>query len=124
MNTFVFQPGLTWRKAGYAFFLNSTSYREVLNANPVWDITSSPPPGSILFQPSGSTPGGLSQLTPTTGVTYTTDVSSPYYPYATQEAYVEALARYTPSALMNTERYNGWSSTSTPVVTGVQNQIG
>lgn len=124
MSTFVFQPGLTWRKAGYVFFLDSLSYREVLKANPAWDITSTPSPGSILYKPVSSTSGGLSQPSPVTGNTITSDVTSPFYPFATQDGYAEAIVRYSSSALKDVERCNGWSSTSTPVVTGVQNQVG
>ena len=116
MNTFVFQPGLTWRKAGYAFFSDSLAYREVINSNPIWDITSSPPPGSILYEP-GSNYGGASMET---GLMSSSENPESYYPFESASDFNKSFYRYNMQSLLNVERYNGWSLTSTPVLSGIQ----
>lgn len=116
MNTFVFQPGLTWRKAGYAFFSDSLAYREVLNSNPVWDITSQPAPGSSLYKPDGRSSRGSME----TGLMYSSANPETYYPYDSAEEYNKAFYRYNMQSLLDVERYNGWSLTSTPILTGIQ----
>lgn len=114
MNTFIFQSGMTWRKAGYSFFSDSTSYREVINANPVWDITSTPPPGSGLYQPgySGSGSASFPALSSPIGGETFVNSDSKYYPFLSEQEYVESLIKYSPSALMDVERYNGWTMSS------------
>lgn len=119
MNTFVFQPGLTWRKAGYAFFSDSLAYREVINANPIWDITSSPPPGSILYEPDASTTG----MSRETGLMSSSQNPEDYFPFNSAEDFNKAFYRYNMQSLLNVERYNGWSLTSTPVLSGIQSNI-
>jgi hypothetical protein len=119
MNTFVFQPGLTWRKAGYAFFSDSLAYREVINANPVWDITSSPPPGSILYDPTSET----TQMSQSTGLMSNFGNPEDYYPFDSADEFNKSLYRYNMQSLLNVERNNGWSLTSTPVLSGIQSNI-
>lgn len=116
MNTFVFQPGLTWRKAGYAFLSNSLAYRDVIEANPAWDITSSPPPGSVLFQPEPRYAGGTME----TGLMGSTENPESYYPFNSAEEYSKSFYRYNMQSLLDVERHNGWSLTSTPILTGIQ----
>lgn len=114
MNTFIFQPGYTWRKAGFVSLSNSLAYREVINNNPGWDITSTPPPGSVLMQP-GSSSVGYTQ-TSAMGTGSNADPLS-YYPYDSWEDYIDSLTRYNPSTLLSVNRYNGWSATSEEVLT-------
>lgn len=113
MNTFVFQPGLTWRKLGYGFYSDSLSYREVLEQNPKWNVMELPPVGAVLE--SGTTVAGsvagLSQQTPifdrNTGLS-TID----YYPFEGPTEYYEALSLYNPGCLNEVDRLNGWTSDS------------
>jgi hypothetical protein len=116
MNTFVFQPGLTWRKAGYAMMSNSLAYRDVIEANPIWDITSSPPPGSVLYRPESQYKGQTME----TGLMGSTQNPESYYPFDSAEEYSKSFYRYNMQSLLDVERYNGWSLTSTPVLSGLQ----
>ncbi len=116
MNTFVFQPGLTWRKAGYAFLSDSLAYREVINANPIWDITYSPPPGSILYEPLSQS----SKLSMETGLMSSSANPESYFPFDSASEFNKSFYRYNMQSLLDVERYNGWSLTSTPVLSGIQ----
>lgn len=111
MNTFVFQSSLTWRKTGFAFFSDSLSYREVLEANPSWDITKHPAPGTILFRPK--TPGsfGLTQSSATISVQVEGSLDpNVAFPFSSNSDYNEALSRYIPEAVEEVQRLNGWSA--------------
>lgn len=125
MDTFTFGAGLTWRKSGYAFFSDSLAYKEILDANPVWDITISPTPGTLLYKPdsaSFSSGGTLSQGSMATDLfSYVEENENSYYPYESSESFENSLLRYNMVSLTNVERYNGWSLTSTPVISGIQN---
>lgn len=116
MNTFPFIPGLTWRKAGFAFLSSSLAYREVIEANPGWDITAEPPPGSLLNSPETMVTRGLNQVARSSGLPYSNKDPMSYYPYDSWDEYVKSLVRYPPSALKNVEQCNGWSSTSDDVL--------
>jgi hypothetical protein len=124
MANVVFQSGSTWRKLGYALYTDSLAYREVLNQNPQWSVIENPPIGTVLRN-NGNTPGssggyaGLSQQSPITprpsGAT-TLD----YFPFDNQAEYLSAALKYSPSALRDVERLNGWSANSVISDTGVQ----
>lgn len=117
MNTFVFQPSLTWRKAGFAFLSDSLGYREVLSENPSWDITKQPAPGSVLFKPKSRNSSGLTQPASTVGVSVAgyneLDV---FFPFDGETSYAAALEKYTLTSLLETDRLNGWSSVSPEVL--------
>jgi hypothetical protein len=118
VNTFTFSPNFTWRKAGFLFLSNSLSYREVLDANPGWDITSSPPPGSTLKRPSSGKVGGLN-MAPITTQNFPSPTPEVYYPFNSKDEYIMATIRYSPSALMDVEKCNGYTSTSSRVLSGL-----
>lgn len=123
MNTFVFQPGATWRKVGFAFYSDSLAYREILDANPFWDITKSPVPGTPLYKPedTGLSSGGLTQAGITTNVNITSpQASNSYYPFSSESEYLRALSLYTVANTSDIERYNGWTATSSQVISGIQ----
>lgn len=118
MNTFVFQPGMTWRKLGFAMYSDSLAYREVLDNNPAWDVTQVPSPGTVLYgSTSQSSAGGASQQ-PSVFSQPEGQASIDYYPYSSQNAYYTALCRYTPPVLKKVERLNGWTSDSYLAITG------
>lgn len=124
MDTFTFGSGLTWRKSGYAFFSDSLAYRDILDVNPVWDISISPVPGTLLYKPDSASPsagGTLSQGSMATDLfSYSSENTDYYYPYESPESFDKSLLRYNMVTLANVERYNSWSLTSSPVVTGLQ----
>lgn len=113
-----FQQQFTWRKLGYLFFSDSLDYREVLEQNPQWKVTELPPLGAQLRITSGEmTSNGLSQGNfifgnPLNGNNLT------IYPFDTQKEYVEALVKYSPSAVSQREVINGYTMDSTVISTG------
>lgn len=114
MNTFVLQSGATWPKLGFVFFSDSLSYREVLEANPFWDITKMPNPGSVLMQPeeSGVGDSGLTQASMAVSVDTTNySVNDTYYPFSTAEEYSQAISRYGTYSLSNVAELNGVTRT-------------
>lgn len=120
MKTFVFQPGMTWRKIGYALYSNSLSYREVLEQNPVWDVTQIPPPGTVLRgSQGGSFLSGASQQ-PSIYSLQGASQSNNFSPFDSSKEYYEALAQYSSSALRKIQFINGLTSDSKPARTGVQ----
>lgn len=123
MNTFVFQPGLTWRKAGFALFSDSLAYREILEANPVWDITQSPPPGSLVNSPASSSvsASGTVAMRSMASATYSSSLPPEnYYPFETSGDYFNSLNKYNFGSLKSVDRNNGWVATSTAVIAGNQ----
>lgn len=115
MNNFVLQSGSSWGKLGFVFFSDSTSYREVLEANPFWDITKMPVPGSILKEPdnSGLPSSGLTQSSITVSVdTGQYSADDTYYPYSNAQEYYQALSKYGSYALSHVEEINGVVQTS------------
>lgn len=117
MNTFPFIPGLTWRKAGFYLFSDSLAYREVIDANPGWDISGQPAPGTMMNNPgTGGRRGGLNQIPGQVPTRRSNQDPKSYYPYSSWDEFADSLTRYPPSALKDVEKYNGWSSTSDDVV--------
>lgn len=114
MNTFIYQPGYTWRKTGFVFLSDSLAYRETLNNNPGWDITATPPPGSSLIEPTSVSVGYTN--TAAAGAGSNADPLT-YYPFDSRDEFVLSLARYNYSALSDVDRYNGWSFDSNKVAT-------
>lgn len=120
MRNFYFQPGSTWRKLGFTLYSNSLSYRDILNDNPNWTVTENPPVGTELVSSGGTaftSSAGLSQQSPVIP-TESFDNSLTYYPFDSEEGYLNSLFRYSPSALRGVERENGWSQNSTISDTG------
>lgn len=110
MNTFVFQPGMTWRKLGFAFYSDSLSYRRVLDQNPAWNVMELPPPGTVLRgSMSSSSFGGASQQ-PSVFSQGTGANSLNFFPFNNSLDYYTALSRYSPSSLKSVERVNGYTS--------------
>jgi hypothetical protein len=63
MITVPFQPQFEWRRLGYLFYTDSLKYRDVLDANPQWNVMELPPLGAQIEVQPTSDPGsgGLSQ---------------------------------------------------------------
>lgn len=117
MNTFVFQPGMTWRKLGFALYSNSLEYRRVLDDNPSWSVTELPPPGTVLRGSiNADSAPGASQM-PSVFTDSAVNSSADYFPYETPKEYYSALLRYTPSNLRKVDRINGLASDSSFVNT-------
>lgn len=120
MNTFVFQPGMTWRKIGFALYSNSLAYRDVLENNPVWSVTETPPPGTALRGSSSARmAGGATQQPSIYSIPSTTNYED-YYPFADSTEYFAALAKYSPSSLRKIDRINGLTSDNVAALSGIQ----
>ena len=113
-----FQQQFTYRKLGFLFFADSLSYREVLEQNPQWRVNELPPLGA-QFRIS-STRGGMTNGLRQGGFVFglpaadTADI----FPFGTQRSYVEALVRYSPSAVKDRVVVNGYTLDSEIVITG------
>lgn len=118
MNTVPWQPGFTWRKLGFVTNSNSLAYRDVLSYNPGWDVITEPPIGAVIRLASTGSAGGTEGIP--TSVSSSVQLSSAVYPFESVSAYVRALSKYSPSSMMNVDRFNGWSMDSLPAVTGIQ----
>ena len=120
MNTFVFQPGMTWRKLGFALHSNSLEYRKVLENNPIWDISKLPPPGTVLRGSLNGSPSAGASQQPSVYTQSGLDPSLDYFPFESQTEYYGSLVRYSPSSLRKVERINGLTSDSFSALTGIQ----
>ena len=113
-----FQQQFTFRKLGFLFFTDSLSYREVLEQNPQWRVTELPPLGAQLR--ISSSQAGVSTGLRQGGFVFglpaadTADI----FPFGTQKSYVEALVRYSPSAIKDRVVVNGYTLDSEIVTTG------
>jgi hypothetical protein len=116
MNSVVFQPGITWAKLGYALYSNSLAYRKVLDQNPKWSVTETPPLGSVILADYPDSPGMTNQVVPAIGGS-SGSVSEEYFPFDNKLRYFESLYRYNTAALEEVERYNGWSLDSEAALT-------
>ena len=118
------QQQFTWRKLGFLYFTDSLEYRTVLEQNPQWKVTELPPIGAQLrISPASGTtgtPGGLTQGSFIFGLDAGQAAAS-IFPYDTQDAYDEALYRYTLQGVVDRESLNGITFDSTQAITGTQN---
>lgn len=107
--SFPFQPQHTWRKLGYLLFTDSLNYREVINQNPQWNVTQLPPIGAQLrvtntaVSGNGLVQGNFIFGTPLSGNDF--DI----FPFITEEDYIAALVKYSPSSVTNREEVNGYA---------------
>ena len=120
MNTFVFQPGMTWRKLGFALYSDSLAYREVLNQNPAWDVTQLPAPGTVLRKSSSSVSGAGASQQPSVFSQALGQASLSYFPFTSQKEYYASLFKYSSLCLKEVDRNNGWANDSYSLVTGIQ----
>ena len=121
MITVPFQPQFNWRKLGYLFYTDSLKYRDVLDANPQWNVTELPPLGAqIEVQPTATAgSGGLLQSSFVFGLT-AGDQEDVIFPYDTNAEYTAALDRYTMYSVLFLDSINGYSADSDAAVTGQQ----
>jgi hypothetical protein len=104
-----FQQQFTWRKLGYLFFTDSLSYREVLEQNPQWKVTELPPIGAqIRVSAAQNEISGLVQGNFIFGNPLA-DSKFEIYPFDTIEDYTKALIKYSPSAVAQRDKINGYS---------------
>lgn len=116
--SFPFQPQYTWRKLGYLFFSDSLSYREVLEQNPQWKVTELPPVGAQLrLSPGPQQSGGLLQGNFIFGLPLKSEEDR-IFPFESEEAYVQSLIKYSPSAVKQRETVNGWTLDTEKVIIG------
>ena len=111
------QQQFTYRKLGFLFFTDSLSYREVLEQNPQWRVNERPPLGAQLrISSARGISNGLSHGSFVFGLPAadTADI----FPFGTQKSYVEALVRYSPSAIKDRVVVNGYTLDSEIVTTG------
>lgn len=118
-----FQPQFTWRKLGYLYFTNSLDYRTVLEENPQWKVTELPPLGAQLRITPTATNGGQNGLRQGSfilnDVVDDTDADA-IFPFETNEAYDEALNKYTLQGVIDREKINGITFDSRQAITGIQ----
>lgn len=120
MATLSFQPGATWRKLGFVLYSDSLAYREVLEDNPQWDVLNHPPAGAALRSRKSvnSSGPGLSQQSSV--IAPISDAGALlYYPFDNERDYLRSLLKYSPSAMKDVERVNGWSANSIVSDTGI-----
>jgi hypothetical protein len=122
MITVPFQPQFEWRRLGYLFYTDSLKYRDVLDANPQWNVMELPPLGAQIEVQPTSDPGsgGLSQSSFVFGLT-ANDEEDLLYPYNSKTEYREALDRYTLYSVFFQDSLNGYSADSSAALTGKQN---
>jgi hypothetical protein len=113
-----FEPQFTWRKLGYLYFTNSTSYREVLEQNPQWKVTELPPVGAQLRITSNqANTSGTVQGNFLFGLAVDGNQLD-YFPFDTEEQYIQSLVKYSPSAVKNREAINGFTLDSEVTTVG------
>jgi hypothetical protein len=112
-----FQQQFTWRKLGYLFFTDSLAYRDILEQNPQWRVNELPPLGAQLrIASQGSATTGLSQGGFVFGLP---DGSiSQFFPFESEESYIVSLVKYTPEAVYNREKINGYTLDSDVTTVG------
>jgi hypothetical protein len=112
-----FQQQFTYRKLGYLFFTDSLAYREVLEQNPQWRMNELPPVGAQLrIASQGNATNGLSQGGFVFGLPEGS--ISQVFPFETEEDYITALVKYTPKAVFNREKINGYTLDSETTTVG------
>jgi hypothetical protein len=112
-----FQQQFTYRKLGYLFFTDSLAYREVLEQNPQWRMNELPPVGAqFRISSQGNATNGLSQGGFVFGLPEGS--TSQVFPFETEEDYITALIKYTPEAVFNREKINGYTLDSETTTVG------
>jgi hypothetical protein len=123
MNAFPFQQDYTWRKLGFLLYYNSVNYRQVLEENPQWSVIDLPPIGAQMRSDAGTQArSGLSQAS----FIYTTGTESSddgFFPYGSREEYIKSLVRYTPSAINQLTKINGYTADTEEAQTGNTGKI-
>jgi len=115
-----FQQQFSWRKLGYLFFGDSLSYREVLEQNPQWSVTTLPPIGAELrISGTSGSAGSLSQGNFIFG-SPTGSAEDEIFPYDTEPEYTQALNRYTLQGVVERQTLNGVSFDSEQAFSGLQ----
>jgi hypothetical protein len=113
-----FQQQLTWRKLGYIYFNDSLSYREVLEQNPQWNVTELPPIGAqIRLSATLNRTGGLVQGSFVFGQPLGS-TKFDIYPFDSVESYVKSLVKYSPSAVAQRDKVNGYAMDSEVTTVG------
>ena len=113
-----FQQSFTWRKLGYLYFTNSTSYREVLEQNPQWKVTELPPVGAQIrissnqINTAGTVQGNFLLGSAVDGNNLA------YFPFDTEEDYIKSLVKYSLGAVKNREVINGYTLDSQVTAVG------
>jgi hypothetical protein len=109
---------MTWRKLGYAFFSDSSRYREVLKQNPGWNVMENPPIGTTLNKPletSNTTSGGLSSQ-PSVFSFDSENGPQNYYPFPSKQEYFDSVVRYSSASLYVIHKVNGLSIDSEELI--------
>jgi len=116
--TVTWGPGDTWRKVGYLTYQNSLDYKYVLQQNPQWNMTATPPVGTVIkLDTNGSQAGTLNSVDPFWEQTaYNEDRI--YFPFDTPQEYEAQVVKYTFYALSNNQELNGYTADSKVAVQG------
>lgn len=115
-----FQQEFTWRKLGYLFFQDSLAYREILEQNPQWEVTTLPPIGAQLeITGANNGNGGLTQGTYVSGLV-TGSTREDIYPFDSINEYITSLNRYTLQGVINRDSLNGYTLDTPQSITGNQ----
>ena len=116
--TVTWGPGDTWRKVGYLTYYNSLDYRYVLEQNPQWNMTITPPVGTVIrLTTEGGTPGTLNSVDPF-WVQSSEGADQLYFPFSTAQQYEDRVAQYSFYAILNSQSLNGYTSDSEKAIVG------
>jgi len=126
--TRVWKTGDSWNKLGYAYYGDSREFRTLLELNESYDIRTTPAQGVAIFvsgpdgvlgktpsSASTGTPGTLNQLSTALNLNGANpnpeiqDIASAIFPWETLDAFTQRLSRYNAGALLEKNRFNGFS---------------
>ena len=117
--TVTWSPGDTWRKVGYLTYQNSLDYRYVLEQNPEWNMTITPPVGTVIqLQTGGASPGKLNMTSPFWDQPTEVQVQD-YFPFSDQAEYEAQIVKYSFYALVNNDQLNGYTADSEKAIRGL-----
>lgn len=117
--TVTWGPGDTWRKVGYLTYFNSLDYKYALQQNPQWNMTETPPVGTVIeLSTNGMTAGVLNAVSPFWDQP-SEAAADFYFPFENATEYESRVAQYSFYALANSNELNGYSSDSESAVRGL-----
>ena len=116
--TVTWSPGDTWRKVSYLTYSNSLDYRYVIQQNPEWNVTITPPIGTVIrLNTNGNAPGTINTVDPF-WVQSSEGVDQAYFPFDTPSEYESRVAQYSFYSLVNSQSLNGYTSDSEKAIVG------
>ena len=117
--TVTWGPGDTWRKVSYLTYSNSLDYRYVLEQNPEWSVTISPPVGTVIrLSTDNSSAGTLNPVSPFWEQGNIVEDEF-YFPFDSASQYEDRVAQYSFYSLVNNDKLNGYTADSEKAIVGV-----